>query len=288
MPVATKYMEIIGDRVRSLRRGKGISRKKLAEVSDVSERYLAMLESGKGNPTVHILSLIAPHLETSVDDLVDERREASDEYVNIRKILRSANSSTLRFLKQQLDGEAIESSEKRHIALVGLRGAGKSTIGQNLAFRLNLPFVELGKEIERMAGMNTNEIFSLRGQANYHRVEKEALEKCLKNNERSIIAVGGSLVLRPDTYTLLLSKCETAWLKASPEEHMERVIKQGDHRPMSTSANAMSDLNNILNSRLELYQRADHTVNTSEMTADESARFLSITQNVVPQKERMK
>ena len=112
--------------------------------------------------------------------------------------------------------------------------------------------------------------------------KKEALESCLKSSSRSIIAVGGSLVLRPDSYNLLLSKCETIWLKASPEEHMERVIRQGDNRPMSSSVNAMTDLKNILESRIGLYEQADHTINTSETTVDESVKFISIKQNVVP------
>jgi XRE family transcriptional regulator, aerobic/anaerobic benzoate catabolism transcriptional regulator len=279
-------MEIIGDKVRSLRQVKGISRRKLAEVSEVSERYLALLESGRCNPTVQILSLIAPHLEMSVGDLVDERQEMSEEYLNIRKVLRTANLSTLRFLKQQLDVKETELHKRKHIALIGLRGAGKSTVGEKLASHLKVPFIELGKKIEQIAGMETSEIFSLRGQANYHRVENEALEECLKNDVRSVIAIGGSLVLRPDSYELLLRKCETIWLKASPEEHMERVIKQGDSRPMSSSLNAMTDLKNILNSRLELYQKADYVVNTSEMTVDQTVDFLSIKQSVVPQKEK--
>ena len=279
------YTEIIGTRVRSLRIGKGISRRKLSEISDVSERYIALLESGKGNPTLQILSSIAPHLEVTMGDLVDERPDASEEYLDFCKMLRSANSATLKYLKQQLNIKNSGADTKNHIAFIGLRGAGKSTIGRKLAFSLKIPFIELGQRIEQIAGMNTNEIFSLRGQSNYHRMEKEALESCVESSVRSIIAVGGSLVLRPDSYNLLLSKCETIWLKASPEEHMERVIRQGDNRPMSSSANAMTDLKNILSSRLGLYEQADHVINTSETTVDESVKFISAKQNVVPYQE---
>jgi XRE family aerobic/anaerobic benzoate catabolism transcriptional regulator len=217
-------------------------------------------------------------------DLVDERPDASEEYMDFCKMLRSANSATLKYLKQQLNIKNIESNTKKHIAFIGLRGAGKSTIGQKLAFRLKMPFIELGKRIEQIAGMDTNEIFSLRGQSNYHRMEKEALESCLESSLCSVIAVGGSLVLRPDSYNLLLSKCETVWLKASPEEHMERVIRQGDNRPMSSSVNAMTDLKNILNGRLGLYEQADHIVDTSDSTVDESVKIISIKQNVMPTK----
>ena len=282
MLTTNSYTEIIGTRVRSLRLGKGISRRKLSEISEVSERYIALLESGKGNPTLQILSSIAPHLEVTIGDLVDERPDASEEYMDFCKMLRNANSATLKYLKQKLNIKNIESDTKNHIAFIGLRGAGKSTIGEKLAFRLKIPFIELGQRIEQIAGMDTNEIFSLRGQSNYHRMEKEALESCLKSSSRSIIAVGGSLVLRPDSYNLLLSKCETIWLKASPEEHMERVIRQGDSRPMSSSVNAMTDLKNILDSRIGLYEQADHIINTSETTVDESVKFISIKQNVVP------
>lgn len=278
------YTEIIGTRVRSLRLGKGISRRKLSEISEVSERYIALLESGKGNPTLQILSSIAPHLEVTMGDLVDERPDASEEYMDFCKMLRNANSATLKYLKQQLNIKIIESHAKNHIAFIGLRGAGKSTIGQKLALHLKMPFIELGHRIEQIAGMDTSEIFSLRGQSNYHRMEKEALESCLESSICSIIAVGGSLVLRPDSYNLLLSKCETVWLKASPEEHMERVIRQGDNRPMSSSANAMTDLKNILNSRLNLYEQADHIVNTSQTTIDEAVKIISAKQNIVPTK----
>jgi XRE family aerobic/anaerobic benzoate catabolism transcriptional regulator len=276
------FTEIIGTRVRSLRLSKGISRRQLSEISEVSERYIALLESGKGNPTVQILGSIAPHLEVTMGDLVDERQAASEEYVDFCRVLRSANSATLKYLKQQLNIKNTESDAKKHIALIGLRGAGKSTIGQKLALSLKIPFVELGQRIEQIAGMDTNEIFSLRGQSNYHRMEKEALENCVESSMCSIIAVGGSLVLRPDSYNLLLNKCETVWLKAAPEEHMERVIRQGDNRPMSSSINAMTDLKNILRSRLGLYEQADHIVNTSETTVDESVKFISVKQNVVP------
>ena len=170
-------------------------------------------------------------------------------------------------------GDAPADRMKR-IALIGLRGAGKSTLGAKLAKDLGVPFVELDREIEREAGTSLSEIFLLYGQAGYRRYERRSLEKVLEKHERCVIATGGSIVSEPGTYDLLLSACYTVWLKALPEEHMARVIAQGDTRPMAGNVEAMEDLRRILEGRDMLYGQADVTIDTARRTVDRSLKDL--------------
>jgi XRE family aerobic/anaerobic benzoate catabolism transcriptional regulator len=229
----TAYLRSIGERVRALRAERTLTRKGLASASGVSERYLAQLESGQGNISVLLLRLVAHALGTGVEDLVRE----------------SAAVTAAR--------------ERRRVALVGLRGAGKSSIGARLAEGVNATFIELDHHVEKEAGTSLAEIFSIYGQDGYRRFERRALARVLKQNARAVIATGGSLVSEPETYRELLASCFTVWLKASPEEHMQRVMAQGDLRPMQGRAAAMDELRRILQERAPLYAKADATLDTT-------------------------
>jgi XRE family aerobic/anaerobic benzoate catabolism transcriptional regulator len=167
---------------------------------------------------------------------------------------------------------------RKRIALIGLRGAGKTTLGSLLAKDLQVPFIELDQEIEQEAGLPLSEIFTLYGQAGYRRRERRCLEKALKEHERAVIAVGGGVVSEDETFNLLLTRCHTVWLKAAPEEHMARVVAQGDLRPMAGNAEAMADLKHLLVVREPLYRKADAIVDTSGQTTEES--FLALRQLV--------
>ena len=227
----TAYLARLGERVRAWRNGNGMTRKALAAASGVSERYLAQLEAGQGNISVLLLRKVARAMGAAVESLV---REAPDDEPSARRI-----------------------------ALVGLRGAGKSSLGTKLAAALGLPFVELDAEVEREAGAKLGEVFAMYGQEAYRRFERRALERVLRTHEGAVIAAGGSLVTDPDTYRLLLDNCRTFWLKARPEEHMNRVIAQGDLRPFKGRAAALEEIRKLLADRERLYARADATIETS-------------------------
>ena len=225
------YLAQLGDRVRSWRNGHGMTRKALAAASGVSERYLAQLEAGEGNISVLLLRRVARAMGVQVDSLV---RDAPD-----------------------------HAPARRRIALLGLRGAGKSTLGAKLAASLGVPFVELDSEVEREAGAKLGEVFAMYGQEAFRRFERRALERVLRTHEGAVIAAGGSLVTNPDTYRLLLDNCHTVWLKAKPEEHMNRVMAQGDMRPFKGRSAAIDEIRKLLSERDHLYSRADATVETS-------------------------
>ncbi len=246
-----------------------MSRRILAEASGVSERYLAQLESGKGNASLLVLNAIADAIHVAVDDLIDPVESPSADYLLLRERLRSADPAELARIAAVVDRDpGNRHSERRHIALIGLRGAGKSTLGAALARQLRLPRVELVQEIERAAGMPVAEIFARGGQTAYRRYERDALADSLQRFEHAVIAVGGSLVSEPKTYALLQDACYTIWLKASPREHMERVVQQGDLRPMLDHRHAMADLKRILAERASLYGRADASIDTSARTVE--------------------
>ncbi len=264
------YLAELGRRVRQVRARRGMSRRILAAASGISERYLAQLEGGKANPTVMVLGAVASAMHMAIDDLVDPVAAPSSDYLLLRERLRHADADTLAALREALERDEDAHGARTHVALIGLRGAGKSTLGEALARELGLPFVELGEAIEREAGMAIGEIFSLGGQTTYRRLEREALRACLQRFERAVIAVGGSLVSEPETYDLLLSRCFTVWLRAAPHEHMARVVAQGDHRPMADHRHAMADLKRILAERQALYARADATVDTTDQTPQQS------------------
>jgi XRE family aerobic/anaerobic benzoate catabolism transcriptional regulator len=265
----------LGERVRKIRSGRGMSRKALAKHSDVSERYLAQLEGGTGNCSIVLLRRIAQALSVPVAQLIDDRPDRSIENLLMRQLLDRLSPVQVQEARELLLSRfGGPSSEVRagRIALIGLRGGGKSTIGRLLAAELDVPFVELDREIERESGMALTELFEMFGQATFRRMERAALEATLEKNPRFVLATGGGLVTEASTFELLLTSCMTIWVRAEPDEHMKRVVEQGDLRPISGSTRAMEDLVSILRSREPLYAKADITLDTAGHTPQQSLR----------------
>jgi len=271
-----RFLAGLGERVRAARERTGLTRKDLAAESGVSERYLAQLESGRGNISVLLLQKIAMALGLPLDELFSAQDEQTAELALIQQFLKRLPPQQLPKVRAQLVREFGSSPLERtkRIALLGLRGAGKSSLGSRLAKQLGVPFIELDREVEREAGTSLSEIFLLYGQQGYRRYERRCLERVLRQHERCVMATGGSIVSEPGTYDLLLSACYTIWLKALPEEHMARVVAQGDTRPMAGNAEAMDDLRRILEGRAALYGQADAVVDTAGRTLEQSLKDL--------------
>lgn len=268
-----EFLRVLGERIREARARRGMTRKILARDSNVSERYLAQLEAGLGNISIVLLRQVAHAMGLPITDLVREGPERSVELTLLIQTLSRLSPQELpqaRALLTKQFGKAAESERHNRVALIGLRGAGKSTLGARLAKNLGVPFIELDREIEREAGTRLGEIFDLYGQAAYRRYERRALENVIERHGHAIIAAGGSIVSEPATFDLLLSACFTVWLAADPEDHMDRVIAQGDYRPMADNAEAMEDLRRILAGRNGLYSKADATVKTSGKRVDQA------------------
>lgn len=266
------YLQRLGARVREERARRGMALKTLARDSGVSIRYLILLESGKGNISIALLRKIAAALNTPVAELLrDEPADSVDLHLiteYLRKLKPESLPEVRRLLHAQFGGADDQRRAKR-IALIGLRGAGKTTLGHRLADRLGVPFVELDNVIEREAGVSLGEVFALYDQASYRRFERQALNAIIRDHTNVVIAAGGSIVADASTFDYLLSCCYTIWLKASPEEHMTRVMAQGDFRPMAGNKGAMDDLRRILAVRGPLYAKADACVDTSRRSIDE-------------------
>jgi XRE family aerobic/anaerobic benzoate catabolism transcriptional regulator len=254
-----------------------MTRKQLARESCVSERYLAEIEGGKGNISVLVLRRVADALGETVDALLSESPEPPVELIHTVEFLRRLRPDELvlaqRMLLQQFGGEH-SSARHQRIAVIGLRGAGKSTIGAAIAERLKLPFVELDQVIRQKSGLTLDLVFDFHGQAGFRRFERQCLEELLTQQSRFVLATSGSIVSEPGTFERLLSSCVTVWVSALPEEHMQRVVAQGDMRPMADNRDAMSDLKRILKARESLYQKADFHLNTSGRTPEECADSL--------------
>jgi len=270
------FLQKLGERVREARARRGMTRRILARDSGVSERYLAQLETGHGNVSVLLLRQIGAALGIPLNDLLRDDDNLPVELTLIQQFLQRLPKQRLARIRAQLlrDFGSPPADRGKRIALIGLRGAGKSTLGSALARKLDAPFVELDQEIERDAGISLSEIFLLYGQQGYRRYERRCLERVIESHERCVIATGGSIVSEPATYDFLLSTCYTVWLKAAPEEHMSRVVAQGDTRPMAGNAQAMEDLRRILDGRGMLYGQADATVDTAGQTVEQSLRAL--------------
>jgi len=270
-------LKLLADRVRQARARRGMTRKQLARDSGVSERYLAQIEGGHGNISVLVLRQLAQALNMSIDALLFEGPEPAVELTHTVEFLRRLSLDDLKLARQMLllqFGGLDPAARHRRIALIGLRGAGKSTLGASLAERLDMPFLELDRLIEQESGLTLNLIFDFRGQAGFRKLERQCLEDVLKRYPCFVLATGGSLVSEPGTFERLLSSCFTVWLRASPEEHMQRVIAQGDVRPMANNRDAMSDLKRILAEREVLYSKADIQVETAGRTFPESLDLL--------------
>jgi XRE family transcriptional regulator, aerobic/anaerobic benzoate catabolism transcriptional regulator len=276
-PLPDDPLKALGDRVRQARARRGMTRKQVAHDSGVSERYLAQIEGGEGNISVLVLRQLARALNVSVDVLLFEGPEPPVELVHTVEFLRRLSLDDLALARQMLlhqFGGVDPAARHRRIALIGLRGAGKSTLGAALAERLEMPFLELDRLIEQESGLTLDLIFDFRGQSSFRQLERQCLEDVIQRHPRFVIATGGSLVSEPGTFERLLSGCFTVWLRASPEEHMQRVIAQGDMRPMSNNRDAMSDLKRILAERDVLYSKADLQVDTAGRTFEESVEVL--------------
>ena len=267
LPKKHPFLEALGERVRALRSRRGMTRKALAQLADVSERHLANLEYGVGNASILVLLQVAGALHCSLGELIGDITTSSPEWLMIRELLEQRDEATLQRVRVAV-GEMLgtgggNANTSSRIALVGLRGAGKSTLGQMLAEDLGFPFVELSREIEKFAGCSVAEIQALYGVNAYRRYERRALEEAIQIHSEAVIATPGGLVSDPATFNQLLAHCTTVWLKADPQDHMKRVLAQGDTRPMAASKEAMEDLKGILAGRAAFYAKAQLQVDTS-------------------------
>jgi XRE family transcriptional regulator, aerobic/anaerobic benzoate catabolism transcriptional regulator len=272
------FLRILGLRVRELRSRRGMTRKMMAQESDVSERHLAQLELGDGNVSVLLLRRIATALNVSLADLFAADTPGSDAKRSAMDLLDRLTSRQLKVLVARLTQELNATPKERHsrIALIGLRGAGKSTLGVKLAQAVKAPFIELDREIAKEAGMDLSEIFSLYGQSGYRRIEQRVLDRILREYDRAVLSIGGGVVSEKETYDRLLSSCFTIWVKANPEDYMARVMAQGDLRAMAENDEAMEDLRRILEAREPFYRKADLHLDTSGESAEQS--FLKLRQ----------
>jgi XRE family aerobic/anaerobic benzoate catabolism transcriptional regulator len=267
------YLRRLGERVRILRSQRGMTRKALAQHARVSERYLAQLEIGKGNCSIVLLRRIARAIGLPLTQLVHDGPEPPLDLVLLSQFLERLPPNELANARALLTKHFREPSPKqrnRRIALIGLRGGGKSTLGKLLAERLDVPFVELDREIERRSGATLSEIFDMFGQETFRRAEREALDAILREHPQFVVATSGSIVTDPGTLEMLLASCLTVWVRAEPDEHMRRVMAQGDMRPMANSARSMQDLISILSSREPLYARAELVMTTTGKTPEQN------------------
>lgn len=274
---ADAFAAAVGGLVRSARAKRGITRRALAEQSGASERYLAQIESGQGNPSVTILKGIADALDVPVVELLPSTGGRSKAFDRILGLIASVPPSELAAIADLIEGRTtadLAADRAQRIALVGLRGAGKSTLGTMLAQRLGVPFIELDRLIEQEYGARIPDLVEIAGLATFRRYERGCLERVIAEHDAAVIATAGGIVSSPETYGLLLRRTHTVWIKARPQEHMRRVMAQGDFRPMAQNREAMSDLVAILDARSADYARADAALDTSGDAAPESFRKL--------------
>jgi XRE family aerobic/anaerobic benzoate catabolism transcriptional regulator len=280
MPLADgEFLDFLGRRVRQLRSVRGTTRKMVAREADVSERHLAQLEAGEGNVSIVLLRRIAAALNVSLVELFAPEVEEPAEKQMIQRFLERLPNHRVEEVVFRLmrDFSPGEKARRQRIALIGLRGAGKSTLGSKLAEESGMPFIEMDREIEKDAGMPLAEIFALYGQSGYRAIERRTLERVLNENERAVLSVGGGVVSEKETFDYLLSNCYTVWIKAQPEEYMRRVMAQGDFRAMAGNDHAMEDLRRILEAREPLYRQADMELDSSGSSAEESFSKLKTT-----------
>ena len=267
------FLTSLGERVRTLRARRGLTRRAVAQAAEVSERHLANLESGTGNASILILLQVAQALQCSIFELLGDVTTSSPEWLLIREMLGQRSEADLRRVRVQIAemfGATQDAARTNRIALVGLRGAGKTTLGQRLADDLGYAFIELSREIEKFAGCSISEIHNLYGTHAYRRYERRALEEAIQIYPEVVIATPGGLVSDSATLNEMLSHCFTIWLQAQPEDHLARVAAQGDMRPMAASKEALEDLKRILEGRSAFYAKADLAVDTSAQPLDES------------------
>ena len=272
-----EFLVDLGTHVRAVRAQHGMTRRILARDSDVSERYLAKLETGQGNVSISILRQIADAMDMNLIDILAVGDQLSPEMQELYQLARHLPADQLAIAISEIRKQLARSehvAKARRISLIGLRGAGKSTLGTLLAENLGCEFVELNKCIEREFGAGLDEIFSLAGQPSFRRLERQCLTDIVANHDDIVIATGGSIVVDEQTFSMLLNRTHVVWVQAEPEEHMSRVVAQGDMRPMRGSREAMKDLKQILAARIPLYRRADAKCSTSGKSIAESLHNL--------------
>ncbi len=282
------FLVALGERVRSQRSRRGLTRKALAAAADVSERHLANLEYGVGNASILILQQVSDALECPLAALHGDLTTSNPEWLMLRKLLESADEAQLKNLRLKIGsnlatylGASREDSvpandlkASKKIALIGLRGAGKSTLGKMLSEALGYPFFEMSAEIEKLAGTTVAEIQALYGVNAYRRYERRALEALIQSQDEAVIAMPGGLVSDVTSFNGVLTHCTSVWLQAEPQDHMQRVRAQGDTRPMAASKEALDDLKSILAGRAAFYSKADFTLNTSLQPLPETFAML--------------
>ncbi|WP_300033554.1 helix-turn-helix transcriptional regulator [uncultured Roseobacter sp.] len=271
---ALRLMARVASRVRELRKSQRMPRRALSEASGVSPRYLAQLEAGEGNISIALLQRVAEALGVTAETLLASGEATHPEAQEVMTLYRLAPAEVQSQVRRLLSAENPGALRSGRICLVGLRGAGKSTLGRLAGEALSLPFVELSSEIEAWTGMPMSEVLALYGQDGYRRLESEAVLRVLEQHDKMILAVAGGIVAEEKTYALLLERFHTVWLRTSPAEHMQRVRAQGDLRPMEGNPAAMSQLRALLEARSPLYERADAQVNTSNRTVSASLNDL--------------
>lgn len=265
----------LGERVRALRKRRRVTRRELARLTSISERYLADLEGGKANISIALIARVAAALETNLAALVTRNGGMEPAYAPlgalIGRLSPEQQRDAYRLLSRHLNGEAA----LKGIALIGLRGAGKTTLGRRLAEKFNVPFLRLSNRVEELAGMAVPELMELGGEKAYRRYENMALSEISASAGKVVLEAGGGLVNQDATYAALLQRFKVVWIRAAPEEHMARVIAQGDMRPMAGNTQAMQDLRSILAEREPGYRRADYTLDTANRTVEECLAELS-------------
>jgi XRE family transcriptional regulator, aerobic/anaerobic benzoate catabolism transcriptional regulator len=263
----------VGRLVRLSRAKRGMTRRQLAHASGASERYLAQIEAGRGNPSVIMLSAIADALELPTIDLLPRANGRPAALTRILDVLGRAPASELPVIAELIEACAVERpaiDRARRIALIGLRGAGKSTLGRSLADGLGLPFIELDRLVEQDYGASISDLIEMAGLPTFRRYERTCLDRVIAEHEAAVIATAGGIVSDAETFALLLRRTHTVWIKARPQQHMVRVIGQGDFRPMAHNREAMADLVAILEARAADYARAEATLDTSDAAVEQS------------------
>ena len=270
------FLAKIGAQVRKARAKRGMTRRILASDSGVSERYLAKLEAGTANPSAAVLRQIAHAMDYPIADFIPEAETMPAEFTAVVEQLRTIGAGRMADVAAMLDAnfDALAARAGR-VALIGLRGAGKTSLGRRLSDALDVPFVELNRLIEADYGASIGELLALAGQPVFRRHERRCLDQAIASYKQVVIATGGGIVTEPETFATLLRSCHCVWLQATPEEHMKRVVAQGDMRPMLKNREAMADLKSILEARTPLYERAGAIFDTSDLDEDAAASGLA-------------
>ncbi|MEM8578504.1 MAG: helix-turn-helix transcriptional regulator [Pseudomonadota bacterium] len=264
----------VAARVRAARSARSLPRRALAELSGVSPRYLAQLEAGEGNISIALLNRVAIALDVPIEALIGERAPLPADVARVAQLYAAAPAEVKGKVRALLAPQNVQALRAQRICLVGLRGAGKSTLGAAAAAALNIPFIELNKTIEARTEMPLSEVMALYGQDGFRDLEAELLDEVIESSERAILAVGGGIVGAPGTYKRLLERCHTVWITTSPAEHMARVRSQGDMRPMEGNPRAMDTLKALLEARTPMYERAQARVDTAGKPVNSSVNDL--------------